>query len=46
MGNVTFSEARRQQCFDRGRDKSFRLLPEQSASLTIGVPYDTLPIYR
>jgi hypothetical protein len=46
MGDVTFSEVFRQQCLDRCRDESCRLLPEQSASLTIGVPYDTLLIYR
>jgi hypothetical protein len=39
-GDVTFSEAIRQQYLDPCRDESCRLLPEQSASLTIGVPYD------
>jgi hypothetical protein len=46
MGEVTFSEVLRQQCLHWRRDKSCPLLPEQSASLTIGVPYDTLLIYR
>jgi hypothetical protein len=45
MGDVMFSEVLRQQGLHRRRDESCRLLPERSASLTIGVPYDTPPIY-
>jgi hypothetical protein len=44
MGDMTFSEMLGQQCLDRGRDECFRILQEQLAGLTIGVPYDTLPI--
>jgi hypothetical protein len=46
MGDVTFAEVLREQCLDRCGDQSCRLLPEQSASLTVGVPYDTVLIYR
>jgi hypothetical protein len=45
-GDVTFAEVLRYQCLDRCRDKSPRLLSEQSASLMIGIPYHTLLIYR
>jgi hypothetical protein len=45
MGDVTLSEVLRQQCLHWRRDESCRLQPEQLASLTIGVPYDTVPIY-
>jgi len=45
MIDVTFSEVFWQQCLDRGRDESCWLLPEQSAGLTIGVPYDTPSIH-
>jgi hypothetical protein len=37
MGDVTFPEVVRQPFFDRPRNQSCRELPEQSASLTIGV---------
>jgi hypothetical protein len=46
MGDVTFSEALRQQFFHRRQEKSCRQLPEEATSLTIGVPNDTLPIYN
>ena len=42
---MTFSEVLWQQCFDCGRDKSFRAMPEELASLVIGVTYDTASIY-
>jgi hypothetical protein len=46
MGDVTFPEVLRYQCLDGCRNEGCRLLPEQSASLTIGVLYDTVRIYR
>jgi hypothetical protein len=46
MGDMTLPEVFRQQRLDRRRDENRRLLPEHTASLTIGVPYDPPLIYR
>jgi hypothetical protein len=46
MGDVMCSEVHRQGCLYRCRDEICRLLPEHSASLTIGVPNDAPLIYR
>jgi hypothetical protein len=46
MADVTFSDVLRQQCLNRGRDESCWFLPEQSARLTIGVPYDTPSVHH
>ena len=44
VADVLLSQVLRQQHFDWGRHEGCRLMPEQSAGLTIGVPDDTLPI--
>jgi hypothetical protein len=45
VGYVAFPEVLGQQCFDRGRDESFPPIPEELASVVIGVLYDTVLIH-